>query len=97
MSRHRKICCDIDFSALLNLCRDIGELCCIINFPFNFLPNSSVSRHRKSIYDINKSFLNFHLSLSSLIKHSNQPTSTHIHLNVSMNTYANYQKFSIQV
>ena len=33
MSRHKKICCDISFSALLNLCRDTEELCCDINFP----------------------------------------------------------------
>ena len=49
LSRHKKICYDISFSALLNLCHDTGKLCCDINFPFNLLPNSSVSRHRKSV------------------------------------------------
>ena len=44
-----KICFDISFSVLLNLYRDTGELCCDINFPFNLLPNSSLSRHRKSM------------------------------------------------
>ena len=43
MLRHNRKCSDIFFSDLLNLCRDTGELCCDINFPFNLLPNSIVS------------------------------------------------------
>ena len=92
-----KICCDISFSALLNLCRDTEELCCDINFLSICFLIHMCHNTEKVCCDINKTFLNFHLSLSSLIKHSKQPTFTHTHLNISMNTYLNNQNSSIQV